>query len=138
MSNPLHECPPSEPSVAFVLDWIAEDTNTFDLDLAHVAGAHPDRGLTGVADARGGAGDEEVAGLEGNRLCHVNERFDDGKHHVGRVVRLHHLAVEPALDLEPFARRWQLVGRHHPRPKASGTIEVLAHVPLTGPPLKLA
>src|SRR5689334_8641176 len=122
-----------------VLDRVAQDPDPLDLDLADVALAHPDRvRLARVADARWRSGEDDVARLERDALGDVGQHLRDWKHHVGGVVRLHDLAVEPALDLEALAGIGQLVGGDHPGAEAAGAVEILAHVPLRGLALEFA
>src|SRR5262249_44095277 len=45
-------------------DRVAEHAQVVDLDLDDVAGLEPDRGLAGHADARGRAGEDQVAGFQ--------------------------------------------------------------------------
>src|SRR5262249_45365725 len=56
---------------------IAQHADALDLDLAHVAGAHPQRRFARMADARRRAHGDDVAGLERHSLRHV----DDGLGH---------------------------------------------------------
>src|SRR5579883_310382 len=122
-----------------IFDRIAQDADALDLDLARVAVLHPDRiGLARMADARRRAGEDDVARLERHPLRDEHQHLPHREHHVLGVVRLHDLAVEPALDLETLAGLRQRVGRDHPGAEAAGTVEVLAHVPLGGLALEFA
>src|SRR5712691_4833560 len=121
-----------------VLDRVDQHADALDVDLAGVALLHPQRRLARVADAGRRAGEDDVAGLERDALGDVGDGLRDRKHHVGGIVGLQRLTVEPGLDLEALAAGRQLVRRHHPRTEAAGAIEVLAHVPLRGLALELA
>src|ERR1051326_438975 len=120
-----------------VLDRVTQDPDA--LDLAGVAVLHPDPiGLARMADARRRAGEDDVARLEREPLRDVDQHLAHREHHVVGVVRLHHLAVYPAFDLEAFARVGQLVSGDHPGAEAAGAVEVLTHVPLRGLSLEFA
>src|SRR5882672_7022695 len=57
-----------------VLDRVAQNADTFDLDLAGVAVPHPHRiGLARMADAGRRAGEDDVARLEGEALRDVDQ-----------------------------------------------------------------
>src|SRR6266566_8830003 len=117
-------------SPILVLDRIAQDPDSLDLDLANIAVSHPGGRLAGMADTRGRAGKQEVARLQRNALGRISDGFGDRKHHVRGVIGLHHLAVDPALDLEALAARRQFVGGDDPGTNAAAVVEVLPDVPL--------
>ena len=91
-----------------------------------------------MADARGRAGEHDIARLEGHALRDIGDGLGDRKHHVIGVVGLHDLAVEPALDLQSLGAGRHFVGRDHPGAETSGAVKILAHVPLRGLALKFA
>src|SRR3974390_2278690 len=122
-----------------VLDRIAQRADAFDLDFGDVTGLHPHwLRLACMADAGRRAGEQNVARLECHTLGQIDERLRDWKHQQVRVGRLHHLAVEPRLDLQPLAAARQFVGSDHPRADAARAVEILAHAPLRRMPLIFA
>src|SRR5262245_64305597 len=115
-----------------VRNRVDEHTDALNVDLAAVAALHEYWRLAREANARGRAGDDDIAGLERHALADVDERLSDREHHVVGVVRLHGLAVEPRLNLQALAAGRQLVGGQHRRAEAAGVVEVLEHVSMGG------
>ena len=83
-----------------------------------------------VADAGGGAGEQQVAGFEGDELAHVGDEVGGGEHQLRGAAGLADHAVDVAADREVGVRTADLVGGHQPRPDRGGVLPRLALEPL--------
>src|SRR5262249_14199657 len=79
---------------------IAEDAQAIDFDLDDVAGLEPDGGFARHADTRRGAGEDQVAGLEGEDLREIRDQLVDPEDELAGGRVLHGLAVEPQADAQ--------------------------------------
>src|SRR5262249_12872378 len=122
-----------------IIDWVDEQPDALDIDLADIARFHPYRiGLARVADAGRSAGKHDVPGLERHALRYIGYSFRDRKHHVVGVVRLHDLPIEPALDLQAFPAGGRPISRDHPGAEGAGPGGILVRGPVRGFSLQLA
>jgi hypothetical protein len=64
-------------SPLLILDRIAQDTDSLDLDLADIAVTHPGRRLASNRNTRGRAHKQEIAGLQRNPLTRINDGFGE-------------------------------------------------------------
>src|SRR3546814_4785050 len=100
-----------------------------DAEFDDVAGLQiPGRGLLPQADARRGAGRDDVAGLQRHELRKIGDDLGDGEDHRLGVPVLHALAV----DRQPHRQRLRvadLVGGDQPRADRAEGRETLALVP---------
>ena len=85
-------------------------------------------GLPAHADARRGAGGDDVARLQGHELADVADDLGHGEDHGAGVARLHALAV----DVEPHVEALHvadLVAGHEPGADGAEGVAALALVP---------
>src|SRR6266404_5046922 len=115
-----------------VFDLIAQDADIFQFYLADVPGFHEQRGLARLPHARGSAGDKNVAGGERYGLAQDRDNSGDIENHVGGRGILHHLAVQPGLNMQALAAGWQFVCGYEEGPEGTGGVEILADGPLRG------
>ena len=120
-----------------VLDRIAQDSDSGNLDLDHVAFLHPERRRAIGADPAGSAGDDDVAGRKLGEGRAIGDQGGNVEHQIGNRRGLHFHAVQAGRDLL-LADIGDIVGRHHPRPEATGSHEILARSELRGVPLPVA
>src|SRR5262249_32043443 len=133
---PLENTPASASALVFYC--IPQNANALDIDFANIARFHPERRFSGMPDARRRAHDDEVARLQRHALAYVNQRLDHRKHHVPRIVRLNGQTVKACLDIQARGTGRKLIWRNAPRAKTARTVEILPHIPLRAPALKVA
>ena len=78
----------------------------------------------------GRAGEQQVAGLEGDELAHVGDQVGGGEHQLRGAAGLADHAVDLAADLEVGVGTADLVGGDQPRPDRRGVLPGLALQPL--------
>src|SRR5688572_27984088 len=83
-----------------LVDGVAQHADAFDLYLAHVARLHEARRLLAPAYARRRAGGDHIARNQREDRRRIADELRNAEDHVARVAALHHLAVEPGLELE--------------------------------------
>src|SRR3546814_14485403 len=85
-----------------ISDWSSDvcSSDLLDLDLDQVAVLHADRRVALGADAARRAGGDHIARLQRDEGGHIGDDLADVEGHQLGVRRLHHLAVQPALDVE--------------------------------------
>ena len=97
---------------------------SLDLHFRHIAGLQINRRRPPHADAAGRTGEDQVARVQRAKLRDVAHQMIDRKNKLLRVGVLHHLAVQPQLDVE-LARFGDLVGRDHPRGRRARKVSKL-------------
>src|SRR5207237_2766118 len=75
--------------LALAPDRVAQGPQAVDLDLDDVARLEPDGGLAGHAHAGGGAGEDQVAGLEGEDPGEIGDDLVDPEDPFAGVRLLH-------------------------------------------------
>src|SRR3990167_4553118 len=108
---------------------VVEGTEAFNLDADPVAVLQELHGPHRRPDPAGGAGEDEVARLQGHGLTQVLDLVPHVENQVARVGVLADLAVHQAADRERVGVR-NLVGGGDPGAEGRVAVEGLAHDPL--------
>ena len=108
---------------------IAERAQVIDLDLDDIARLEPDRRLARHADARGRAGEDQVARLQGENSREISDQLVDLEDELAGARVLHGLAIQPQADAEVVGVG-NLVGRDQLGTDRREGVERLAGHPL--------
>src|SRR4051794_11953626 len=118
-------------------DLMLDRPQVLDLDLHAIAGGEELRRGEREADARRRAGEDQVAGLEGDRLLQEADEVGDAEDQVRRARVLAQLAVDPRAQLEVLDIG-DLVGGRHPGPPRAEGVGALGPRPLRLAALQVA
>src|ERR1700757_2375594 len=124
-------------SFALVRDRIAKNTQSLDLDLAHVARLHIDRRLARRAYTGRRPGHDDISRKQRYSDADESDQRCDIEDEVRGRCFLHHRSVQSRLEFQPAGTGGKLVSRYKCRPERSGAVEVLAHGPLWRTELKI-
>src|SRR5262245_24712608 len=115
------------PSLPLLLDPVLEAAEPLDLDLDPVAGLQ--ELVAPGSDARGRAGEDDVAGMQRGEARQVRDLLGGGEDHLARVRVLLHYAVHPKADGEAL-RIGDLRGGRDPRTERAAPFEALVRGPV--------
>src|SRR6267142_5603763 len=120
----------SGPGSVFVDNRIHEQADALDLDLTNVASLHEELWIARASYTRRRTHDQDVSGLQCDRLRKDFDRGCNVENHVAGACTLNSLTIEPRLDLQSGSTRRQFVGRNKVWSECTGSIEVLPDRPL--------
>src|SRR4051812_21669278 len=121
-------------------DLMLDRAELLDLDPYPVAGLEEARRVEGEADAGRGPGEDQVAGLERDRLQQEAHERLDAEDQIRRARVLSQLAVDPRAQLQRLGALdpAELVGGGHPRPPWAEGVGALGPRPLRLAALQVA
>src|SRR5690606_10432023 len=125
-------------ALRLVGDGVAQNTQTFDFDFANIARLHVKRRLARMTDTGRGAGDDNVARLQRERLAHLRYQGGDIENQVRGARVLHYFAVQTGLQAQAGGSARKLVSGDEGRAESTGAVEILAQRPLRSAQLIVA